>query len=73
MNIMDQGASFHQASENMRFAASVAGYGMLLRDSPYKGSLNYPDLLNWIDNSINYDPYGFREEFRELVEVASGL
>lgn len=61
---------FLQASENMRFATSVAGYGLLLRDSEYKGSLSYDDVLHWAEDAKSFDPHGFREEFIQLVYLA---
>ena len=72
-DIMDANTSFDSASESMRFAASVAGFGMLLRDSEYKGSLNYSDLIPMIENSNNNDTYGFKAELIELVQKAKDL
>ena len=34
-----------QTSDNFRFSAAVAGFGMLLRDSEYKGSMDYNQVL----------------------------
>jgi len=39
------GAIVRRASDDLKFACAVAGFGMLLRDSPYKGSLTYAGLL----------------------------
>src|SRR5262249_11344621 len=36
--VRDNDAALEQASVDHRFAAAVAAFGMLLRDSPYKGS-----------------------------------
>lgn len=73
LEIFDQGTSFDQATDYMIFTASVAGFGMLLRESDYKGNLTYDDILSWSNNALNYDPHGFRAEFRQLVERAKGL
>jgi Ca-activated chloride channel homolog len=73
VEIMDEGNSFLQASEHMRFTASVAGFGMMLRDSPYKGNLTYDHLLNWTNNTLSYDPHDFRKEFRILIDKVKGL
>ena len=40
LDIFNQNTPFNNASENTRFAAAAAGYGLLLRDSEYKGSLS---------------------------------
>jgi len=60
--------AFSSSSENMRFAASVTGLGLLLKESEYSGDLTYQDVHMWGDNARSFDPYGFREEFISLVE-----
>lgn len=70
LDIQDEETSFMNASENMRFAASVAGYGMLLIDSDYKGNVSYQDVSNWARNAKSYDPYGYRSSFLELIDLA---
>ena len=57
-------------SENFKFAASVAAYGMLLRDSKYKGSATYGMVKNLVSESLDFDPQGYRAEFLELVSKA---
>jgi Ca-activated chloride channel family protein len=57
----------------MRFTASVAGFCMLLRDSDYKGSLTYDDVLNWTAGAMTFDPFGRRAAFAELVKRAKQL
>ena len=42
---MDQGLDYSQASRDFKFASAVAGFGMLLRNSPYKGNLTYPAVI----------------------------
>ncbi|WKN42540.1 vWA domain-containing protein [Tunicatimonas pelagia] len=71
--IFDEGNTFSQASENLRFAASAVGFAMLLRDSEYKGTLDYPQLLEWSRQATRFDPHGFRQEFITLVQQASTL
>ena len=61
------------ASVNMRFAASVAGFGMILRGSKYKGSVNYNMVWNLAKNSLGTDPNGYRAEFLRLVRMAELL
>ncbi|MFO7933802.1 MAG: von Willebrand factor type A domain-containing protein [Bacteroidales bacterium] len=59
---------FSVSSENMRFAASVAGLGLLLKGSQYSGDVTYQDVRMWGDGARSFDPYGFREEFLTLVD-----
>ena len=60
-----------QTSNDFRFAAAVAGYGMLLRDSPHKGSLNWPQVAALAKDSLGADKGGYRKELVELIEIAS--
>ena len=54
-------------TENLRFAAGVAAYGMLLRDSEYKGDVNLEMVKNLIGNSLTFDPHGYRAELLDLL------
>ena len=60
--------AFASSTENMRFAASVAGLGLLLKDSEYRGNLSFDDVKQWGNGARSYDPYGFREEYIQLIE-----
>jgi Ca-activated chloride channel family protein len=46
---------------------------MLLRDSPYKGSSSWDDLIARARASLSFDPEGYRAEFVRLAEVAQQL
>ncbi len=74
--VVDDGRDFGRASTDLKFSASVAGFGMLLRGSPYKGSLTYPAVLEIASSSVGADPNGDRKGFLELIrqaEQAEGL
>jgi len=62
-----------QASEDTRFAASVALFGMLLRQSPHAGSGTLAAVLEMADSSRRADEHGYRAEFVELVKQAMTL
>jgi Ca-activated chloride channel family protein len=64
---------FEGASEDLRFASAVAGFGMLLRESPYRGSLRFADALRIARGAVGRDPYGYRRELVQLVEHAQEL
>jgi Ca-activated chloride channel homolog len=70
LHIFDEGKSFTEATENMRFAAGIAAFSMLLRNSAYKGSVTYDDIINGAVNARSFDPYDHRAEFIELVKKA---
>ena len=55
------------ASDDLRFAAAVASFGMLLRDSEYKGSATAASVLT-LARGTEDDEDGYRAEFVGLVE-----
>jgi len=50
------------------FAAGVAAYGMLLRDSPYKGDVTYELASSLVERGLAYDPNGYRAELLQLIK-----
>ncbi len=72
-SVDDKGASFSDASTDFRFAASVAGFGMLLRGSENKGDLSYASLLELARGATGDDKEGYRREMVRLIEKASAL
>jgi Ca-activated chloride channel family protein len=74
--VVDGGAKFAEASPDFRFAAAVAEFGMILRDSPHKGAGSLGDVLAWAANAATKpadDPGGYRGEFIDLVRKAQVL
>jgi len=61
------------ASESMRFASAVAGFGMLLRRSPNAGSLTWPQVITLARGAKGDDPDGYRADFIRLAETAATL
>lgn len=57
-----------RGSTDMRFASSVAAFGMLLRDSPYKGNTSAAQVLEQARAALGEDEGGYRAEFVRLVE-----
>ena len=72
-SVVDQGLDYANASEDFKFAAAVAGFGMLLRDSPEKGNLTYPAVVELAEASKGSDRSGYRAEFVDLVRKAGVL
>ncbi|RMG26008.1 MAG: VWA domain-containing protein [Bacteroidetes bacterium] len=66
-------SDFAAASTDFCFAAAVAGWGMLLRGSQYKGTLDYAQVQQIAANARGVDSKGYRAEFLQLVEKASLL
>jgi Ca-activated chloride channel family protein len=59
--------AIEQASENMRFAAAIGGFGLLIKQSEYQGSASKEMVLGLISNSIAFDPNAYRKEFIDLL------
>jgi len=57
-------------SGDFQFAASVAAYGMLLRDSKFKGDVDWEWVVNSAKSSLGDDPNGYRSEFVKLARQA---
>ena len=62
-----------EASADFRFAAAAAEFGLLLRDSEYKGRAAYADLRAAARHALAFDPDGRRAEFLALVDAADRL
>lgn len=61
---------FESTSTDFKFMCAVAEYGMLLRDSKYKGNASWDTALNLATNSIGEDEDGYRGEFIGLIRKA---
>jgi Ca-activated chloride channel family protein len=71
--LKDDDRAFERASTDFRFAAAVASFGMILRDSPYKGAADFGKTLRWAKASLGADEGSLRAEFLTLVEKTRGL
>jgi Ca-activated chloride channel family protein len=61
------------ASANLRFAASVAEFGMLLRNSAFKEKSSWQQVSELANGATGTDPEGYRREFAGLTEKAATL
>ncbi len=57
-------------SVDYTFASAVAGFGLLLRDSPHKGNLTWPDVRRLAERGQGSDADGDRAGFLTLVGMA---
>ncbi len=71
--VIDEGLSFDVASEDLHLAAGVAAFGLLLRDSVYKGDTTYQLASDLVLRGAAHDPNGYRAELVELVAAAREL
>lgn len=58
----------NKASTNVRFAASVASFGLTLSNSAYKGTANHLMALELAKHALGTDKDGYRREFVDLIE-----
>jgi Domain of unknown function (DUF3520) len=71
--VVDERKPYASTSEDYRFAASVAEFGMLLRDSKYRGDIDFDEVLEAASTSTGQDRSGYRAEFLQLVQAARSL
>ena len=70
----DQRATHIDAgSDDLRFAASVAGFGQLLQGGKFTGDWGYADAISLARGARGSDPHGLRGEFLRLIELAQSL
>jgi len=71
--VIDNQVSIAKTSDNFRFAASVAEFGMLLRNSEFKSNASFDDVVRMARKAKSNDEEGYRSEFIRLVENAQSL
>jgi Ca-activated chloride channel family protein len=69
--VEDEPQPFNSTSNDMRFAAAVVSFGMLLRGSEHKGTSSFASVLAMASDASGSDPY--RQEFLSLVRKAQSL
>lgn len=71
--VLDTHIPFEKTSDSFRFAASVAEWGLLLRDSDFKGAATYQQVIENAKKALAKDHEGYRSEFVRLVQLAQSL
>ena len=69
-DMYDSNMKLLPTSENLNFAAGVAAYGMVLRNSPYKGDANIKMASDLVRKSRSFDPHGYRSELLDIIQKA---
>jgi Ca-activated chloride channel family protein len=70
---VDGGGKFASASDDFRFAAAVAEFGLLLRDSAFKGGAGLGHVIETARSARGRDPHGYRSEFVRLAEMCQAI
>jgi Ca-activated chloride channel family protein len=72
--VSDNDQAFSEATADFQFASAVAGFGMLLRGSPYKGDASFAGMLEIAESaSRDRDERGYRREFCDMIRRAKEL
>ncbi|MCI0514771.1 VWA domain-containing protein [candidate division KSB1 bacterium] len=71
--VLEQVVKITEASTNLRFAAAVAGFGMLLRQSAHRGDATFEKVQELAKAALGPDVEGYRHEFLRLVEKSQLL
>ena len=61
------------AQADAGFATAIAGFGQLLRGSPYLGDWSYADAIALANSTKGDDPFGYRAEAVQLMRLAASL
>jgi Ca-activated chloride channel homolog len=69
-SIDNQILSLEKTSDNFRFAAAVAAFGQVIKESSYKGDFDYRKIIDLAESAKGSDTEGYRQEFINLVEKA---
>ncbi|HEX9935864.1 MAG TPA: VWA domain-containing protein [Longimicrobium sp.] len=69
----DRQTTLAATSADFRFSAAVAAWGMLLRDSKFKGSASYAQVSQLARGALADDRGGYRAEFLRLVDASRQL
>ena len=57
-------------SRDFQFASAVAAFGLILRESPFRGDADWDFVKKLARSGVGPDPNGYRSEFLELVDLA---
>jgi Ca-activated chloride channel homolog len=71
--VMGYVADLEDASNNLRFAAAVSEFGMILRNSEFKGTATLEDAASLARSSRGKDDDGYRSELIRLINTAKDL
>lgn len=71
--VMDHHTGLAGSSDNFRFSAAVAEFGLMLRNSTYKQQSSYQQVISLARSAKGNDKQGYRGEFIRLVEAATSL
>ena len=73
VNKENEYAQLDQVPTDVRFAASVAAFGQVLRGGTYTDQFTYDDIIELAESTVDNDEFGYRHEFLGLVRLAKAI
>ncbi len=70
-SVANQTVELAKTSTDLRWATAIAGFGMLLRESPHRGNLSWKQVQAMAEAAIGTDTEGYRKQAIELIKRAS--
>nr|WP_294870968.1 von Willebrand factor type A domain-containing protein [uncultured Pedobacter sp.] len=71
--VIDNRIPFDKTTNNFRFSAAVAEFGMLLRQSDFRQNSNFDQVIRNAQKAMGNDNEGYRSEFIKLAKSAKLL
>lgn len=71
--VTDKKTTLAAATPEFKFTTAVAAYGLMLRQSAYRGPLSWDQIRQLALEGKGSDPHGYRAEFLQLLDKARGL
>jgi len=71
--VRDRGTAIDAASDNLRWAAAVAGFGMILGHSEHRGDASLSGVMHLAQSAMTHDPHEDRAELVDLIRTAERL
>jgi secreted protein with Ig-like and vWFA domain len=71
--VRDENKNLRDSDPEFRFATAVASFGLLLRNSSYRGELTWEQVRQLALGAKGQDTNGHRGEFIQLIDKARGI
>jgi secreted protein with Ig-like and vWFA domain len=71
--VTDKETTLVAATPEFKFTTAVAAYGLMLRQSTYRGPLTWDQIRQLALEGKGTDPHGYRAEFLQLLDKARSL
>ena len=70
-SVANQTVELAKTSADLRWATAIAGFGMLLRESPHRGNLSWKQVQAMAEAAVGTDSEGYRKQAIALIKRAS--